>query len=131
MAPTLCMPSNPTKAQELATWEAFLASLPEGSYLALYLEGSSSVLKAAMAVDMSTDLVSDLLRQRAVAQDELRAVQADVQAALSERDAVKRQVSALSCELARLRGGLEDVARAAQTLAVCAADAHAKANKPR
>ena len=58
------MSDNPTKAEELAHWRQFLATLPQCSYLDLYLRGSEAILEQYMAQDLSCELIRDIRRSR-------------------------------------------------------------------
>jgi hypothetical protein len=118
---------NATKADELAHWRAFLATLPAHTYLGLYLAGSDAVLEHYMRDDVSCELIPEIRRGRNDALEDAARANAQRKRAIEERDRLHREVRELRAEAVRLREELQDLARAACTLSRQAADAHAKA----
>jgi hypothetical protein len=118
---------NPSKAEELACWQAFLSTLPRCSYLAMYLEGSTEILHRAMANDESTELVAQLRRGRAEArEDEAQAIQARKEA-LEQLATVKQQIARGNRELCSIRDDLRRASESARTLVRCADEAYQRA----
>jgi len=114
------MTDNPSKADELAHWCQFLASLPPCSYLALYLTGSDTLLEHYMAQDMPCDLIQTIRRERDEALRDASEANKVRDAARLERDAMDRAVKQLRHEAARCREELRELSQAAQTLSVAA-----------
>ena len=118
---------NPTKAEELAHWQEFLATLPPCSYLALYLHGSTELLQRAMSNDESTELIPALRRGRQEALADMAAANKAAAEARETREAVKRDVLAAKRELHDCREELRNVRDAAASLLRSSEAAYAKA----
>jgi chromosome segregation ATPase len=121
------LPDNPTKADELAHWQAFRAQLPPCSYLALYLAESDDTLRYAMANDESCDLIATIRKERSRALEDCAVVRNELTALRMERDKAQNEYRQLARALCTLRDELRDSANAAQSLAMSAMAAHARA----
>ena len=118
---------NPTKAQELDHWRRFLASLPPCSYLALYFRESVPILEDAMRNDWSCEPVSQIRRGQTDALAALDEVLARKRKEAEALDKLQRETATLRRAIGKLRDEFADMSKAAQTLARCAADSHARA----
>jgi hypothetical protein len=107
---------NCSKAQELSWWEAFLATLPRESYLAMYLDGSSAVLADRMRNDMACDLLKELRDQKTQAELDTKEAKAERDKAQTELITLKTAVASARRELSRLEEDFMDVAKAASSL---------------
>jgi uncharacterized coiled-coil DUF342 family protein len=114
------MTDNPTKAEELAHWRAFLAALPPCSYLALYLKGSDALLEHYMAQDMCCELIQTIRRERDEAMRDASEANKVRDAARGERDKMDHAVQQLRHEASRCREELRELSQAAQTLSIAA-----------
>lgn len=112
------LPEGASKAQELEHWQAFVNALPKCSYLALYLAGSDDLLRHAMQIDMSCELVADIQKARNYARAEHSLAVKAWDDAKAKRDAMVREVNDLMRAATRARDELRDAMKAAQTLAV-------------
>lgn len=115
---------NPSKAQELQHWDAFLATLPRESYLAMYLDGSREVLAQRMGIDMACELFTELAQLKTQAELATKEAIATRDKAQNEMIALQAQVSCARRELRRLEDSSKDIARAAHTLHDRAAEAY-------
>ena len=114
------MSDNPTKAEELAHWRQFLATLPQCSYLDLYLRGSEAILEQYMAQDLSCELIRDIRRSRDEALRDTSEANRARDAARLERDNMQTAVEQLRRDAARCREELRELAQAVQTLSIVA-----------
>lgn len=113
---------NPSKVQELEHWTSFLATLPPCSYLALYLQGSTEHLRAAMANDVCCELLPAVRRGMYEAQEAERDAIKAQHKAQEELATLQRHVTVLRRELVGIREDLRKAKESAQTLARCAAE---------
>lgn len=118
---------NPSKADELAHWQEFLSTLPSYSYLSLYLQGSTDILRQAMADDMSCELLPAVRRRAAEALEQERAALAAKKKAQEELAEVQRQLSASRRDLGNVRDDLRKASEAATTLSRIAGESYQRA----
>jgi hypothetical protein len=111
---------NPTKAEELAHWRQFIASLPPGSYLALYLKGSDTLLEHYMAQDMCCELIQAIRSERDEALRDASQANKARDTSRTERDKMDKAVQQLRHEAARCRDELRELSKALQTLSIAA-----------
>ena len=123
----MTMHDNGTKADELAHWRAFLATLPECSYLAMYLHGSEAMLEDAMRLDMSTELIPALRRARCEAQEAVREVLAQKAKLQTDVAELRGEVSVLRRVAVTIRDDAADAKRAIASLLRDAENLHARA----
>ncbi|HZZ81485.1 MAG TPA: hypothetical protein VFE62_23485 [Gemmataceae bacterium] len=118
---------NPTKAQELDHWRAFLASLPPCSYLALYFQESVPILEQAMRNDWSCEPISQIRRSQTEALMALDEILARKRKEADALEKLQRETATLRLAIGKLRDEFAEMSKATQTLARCAADSHARA----
>ena len=118
---------NPAKSQELDHWREFLATLPPCSYLALYFRESVPILENAMRNDWSCEPVSEIRRSQLQALQDLDDILARKRKEAESLEKLQRETGALRRAICRLRDEFADLSKAAQTLARCATDSHARA----
>jgi hypothetical protein len=111
---------NPAKADELAHWRQFIASLPPCSYLALYLKGSDALLEHYMAQDMCCELIQTIRRERDEALRDASEANKARDTARLERDKMQAAVDQLRRDAAKCREELRDLTQAIQTLSIAA-----------
>jgi hypothetical protein len=110
--------NNPTKAQELAHWESFVATLPKGSYLADYLDGSTDILRGEMSSDMGLNLIAEILRCKEQARRDADEAMQRLKKLAEEHAKMARELADMTRQKKMQLDYLEDIANAANTIAV-------------
>lgn len=100
---------NPSKSEELETWRAFVANLPNESYLAMYLAGSDEILEHEMRNDASCDLIATIRTRRDDALESLREVTKAETEARNRRDDLRREVEDMEGRLRRVWSAFKDL----------------------
>lgn len=107
------LPANPTKAQELAHWRAFLETLPAGCYLSDLFNDSLSAVESMLRNDLAFPLIPELVKER-------EHYRAEADEAEKRRNALHDEVTSLE---ARARQAKRDAERAHERLTAIKAEA--------
>lgn len=121
------LPENPSKAEELAHWQEFLAQLPPCSYLAMFLAESTGPLESAMRADISTELISDLRKRRGEALAEMVKARADLDSVTEATQEQRKFLRLTKHELVKAREELAELRKPLRTLLASVDNAHAMA----
>ena len=104
--------SDPSKAEELAHWRAFVDALPRNCYLADLLKGLDEVIADRMRSDLGIALVDewreaqqDLLQARA----EVKTEKDRLEELLKEQDAATSKASAMQNAIANTANEVRDL----------------------
>lgn len=120
-SPACALTENSSKAEEIAHWQAFLATLPANSYLALYFQGSTEFLENAMRNDMAIEGARDLNNRRLLALGECLDAEKRLKQLTEQRDTLEAAVRRLKREASQIRDALEDASRTSSSTAAQAA----------
>ncbi len=107
------LPQNPTKAQEIEHFRAFVAQLPRASYLRSILADAPECVSQMIANDFAFPLIAELRKaetEAAQLADRLKTLQA-------RADYLKNEAQEAERRTAKARDELADIRRAAASLA--------------
>lgn len=113
------LPEFPSKAEEMTHLREFVAQLPFHSYLRSFLEGADEFAERAMLQDLSIELLSATRRARSELNEDIHRMAKELEKMRSERDALKKETSALLGAACRVRDYSRDAGKA---LATCLRD---------
>ena len=94
--------SNPTKAEEIAHYNAFVTGLPRGTYLYSMFHGTQGRVENEIRSDIAIGPLNDVLAERDRLAKELHKMECD-------KDALVRLVNDLRKSETRLRDSIDDL----------------------
>ncbi len=100
-----------TKAQEVGMMNAWVATLPPGSYLAAIMKETAPLIEQAIANDFCVIPLKDIMAQKVIAQNELQTLQTEVQRTKQIGEGMVRELERRSAQARSEMEELQAIAR--------------------